>query len=286
MERTIQKQVLIPDSSVSIDVYGDPDAPALVMIPGVMADAAAWGAVARRLGGWPAVVVLNRRGRYPSGPLGDGYTLETEIEDAAAVLREFRDVRTLFGWSYGGLIALHLANRTPVPHLIAYEPVMAPFGAQALPALRRAHDDADGDASVEVALREVTGMGADQIESLRSQDVVWAELRRLGSPIYAETLAINEAARPVSLGAAAARVDLIVGERNRGRAPYGTSFDNVARRIAAAKVHELAGQGHLAHLEDPERLAALIDELGDRRRRLLTGRADGLPLGPERSVTT
>lgn len=267
-------------------MYGDPDAPALVMIPGVMADAAAWGAVARCLNDWQTVVVLNRRGRHPSGPLGDDYTLGTEIGDAAAVLREVSDVRTLFGWSYGGLIALHLANELPVPHLIAYEPVVAPFGSQALPALRRAHEYADGDASVEVALREVTGMAADQISSLRSQDGVWAELRRLGSPIYAETLAINQADQPEALAAAAERVDLIVGGRNRGRAPYGTSFDDVASRIAGAKVHELSGQGHLAHLEAPELLAALLDELGGGRRRLATGRAVAPPLAPERNVTT
>ncbi|MFE7504354.1 hypothetical protein [Promicromonospora sp. NPDC057488] len=60
----------------------------------------------------------------------------------------------------------------------------------------------------------------------------------------------------------AVRADLIVGERNRARAPYGTSFDDVARRVAGATVHELSGQGHLAHLEDPERLAVLLDELG------------------------
>lgn len=33
------------------------------------------------------------------------YSLETEVEDALTVLRQFSDVRTLFGWSYGGLIA-------------------------------------------------------------------------------------------------------------------------------------------------------------------------------------
>ncbi|WP_045747408.1 alpha/beta fold hydrolase [Actinoplanes rectilineatus] len=262
MERSIQKYVEVDQGRVTVDVHGEPDQPAIVLIPGAMADAAAWSAVARHLDGWPTVAVVNRRGREPSGPLPDGYGLATEIEDAAAVLRGFTDVRTLFGWSYGGLIALHLANIRPVPHLIAYEPVMAPFGAAALPDLRRAQDDGDLDASITVALQQVTGMDDATTAALRADTATWSELRRLGAPAYRETLAINEAARPAVLAARAARVDLVVGERNRGRAPYGTSFDDVARHVPGAVVHELTGQGHLAHLDAPGHLASLVSRLG------------------------
>ncbi|WP_229074777.1 alpha/beta fold hydrolase [Actinoplanes sp. DH11] len=242
-------------------MYGDPDGPSVVVIPGAMADAAQWAGVAGRLDGWRAVAVVNRRGRQPSGPLTDGYGFATEVEDAAAVLRTFTDVRTLFGWSYGGLIAVHLAGTLPVPHLVAYEPVMAPFGAAALPDLRRAHEDGDLDAVVTVALRQVTGVGDDMVGALRADEATWSELRRLAAPAYHETLAINQAPLPATLAVRAARVDLIVGEHNRGRAPYGSSFDDVARRLPGATVHELGGQGHLAYREAPGRLADLINRL-------------------------
>lgn len=261
MERTIQNSVAVDGSWVTVDVYGDPDGPAIVVIPGAMADAAAWSGVARHLDGWQTVAVVNRRGRHPSGPMTDAYTLTTEVDDAAAVLREFTDVRSLFGWSYGGLIALHLANTLPVPQVIAYEPVAAPFGARALPDLRHAQDDADLDAIVEVALRQVTGTPDEMIRSLRSEESIWADLRRFGTTIHAETLAINEAARPENLAVRATRVDLILGELNRARAPYGTSFEDVARRVPGATVHELSGQGHLAHREAPGHLAALVNRL-------------------------
>ncbi|HXG71639.1 MAG TPA: alpha/beta hydrolase [Gemmatimonadaceae bacterium] len=246
---------------MTVDVYGDPDGPSIVLIPGVLSDANAWGAAARRLSGWETVAVVNRRGRRPSGPLTDTYDLVAEVEDATAVLGEFAEVRTVFGWSYGGLIALHLANTVAVPHVIAYEPVIVPFGASALPGLRQARDNADSDASVEVALRQAAGMRDNGIASLRSDDELWAELRRLSAPVYAETLAINEALQPEQLAVEAERVDLIVGELNREGTLYGKSFDDVARRVPAAVVHELSGQGHLAHLEAPEQLAALVTSL-------------------------
>lgn len=261
MERSIQKRVEVGGSWVTVDVYGDPDGPAIVVIPGVMADAAAWRGVAEHLEGWRTVAVVNRRGRRPSGPLTEVYGFASEVEDAAAVLRSFTDVHTLFGWSYGGLIALHLANTLPLPHLVAYEPVISPFGAKALPDLRQAHDGADLDASVAVALGQVADMGDEVLKSLRSEELTWAELRRLSTPIYAETLAINEAPQPAELAVHAERVDLIIGELNQARAPYGTSFDDVARRVPDATVHELSGQAHLAHLEAPKHLAALVNRL-------------------------
>jgi pimeloyl-ACP methyl ester carboxylesterase len=261
MERSFQKRVQVSGSWVTVDVYGDPDEPAVVMIPGAMSDAAAWAGVARRLEGWRTVAIVNRRGRQPSGPLTDRYGLASEVEDAAAVLRGFTDVHTLFGWSYGGLIALHLADTLPVPHLIAYEPVMAPFGASALPDLKQAQEDADLDAGVTVALRQVTGMNDETVRALRAEEATWSELRRLSAPVYDETLAINQAPQPAKLAMRAVRVDLVVGERNRGRSPYGSSFDDVARHVPGATVHELSGQGHLAHLEAPDRLADLINRL-------------------------
>jgi hypothetical protein len=92
---------------------------------------------------------------------------------------------------------------------------------------------------------------------------VWDQLRRLSGPLYAETNAINQAAQPGGLATGAERVDLIVGERNRGRAPYGTSFEGVVHLVPRATLHQLGGQAHLAHLEAPSRLAALLTTLAN-----------------------
>ncbi|MFG3552716.1 alpha/beta fold hydrolase [Streptomyces sp. NPDC047725] len=261
MEQTIRKRVPVSGGSwVTVDVHGDPGAPGLVVLPGVMSDAHAWRHVASAISAWPSVMVVNRRGRTPSGPLTDAYSLRTEVEDLGTVLDVFPGTTAVFSWSYGGLIALLTADERPLRRLIAYEPVMRPFGRHALPDLKTARENGDWDATVDIVLRKITGLDPTRAEALRADREVWEALRRLSEPLYDETLAVNEPL-PDLLARRAGHVDLIVGGANRGTAPYGTTFDDICLRVPAATVHELPGQGHLVHLEAPAQLARLIDEL-------------------------
>ncbi|MEU5460799.1 alpha/beta fold hydrolase [Streptomyces althioticus] len=263
MEQTFQKQVPVGGGSwVTVEVHGDPGAPGLVVLPGVMSDARAWRRVASAVRAWPSVAVVNRRGRTPSGPLTDTYSLRTEVEDLYAVLDAFDGTRAVFGWSYGGLIALLAADGRPVRQLIAYEPVMRPFGLHALPDLASADERRDRDATVDIVNRRITGLDPARVAALRADREVWENLRRLSEPLYRETLALNEPA-PDVMARRADRVDLIVGGASRGTAPYGTSFDDVRRRVPAARGHELADEGHLVHLEAPLQLAEMLNGLAD-----------------------
>lgn len=262
MERTFQKTVPTADGgSVTVDVHGDGDRPGLLVVPGVMSDAHGWRHVARATTVWPSVAILNRRGRAPSGPLGDGYSIRTEVDDLLAVIEQIGEPRDVFGWSYGGLIALLLASERPVEHVIAYEPVAPGFGADALPALREADELGDRDRSVEIVNQQVSGFSAEHVETLRSDRDAWATLRRLSEPLYAELGALSRAELPEKLGSQAGQVDLIIGGHNVAVAPYGTSFEQVRARIPDADVRRLPGQGHLAHVEAPEALGRLLDSL-------------------------
>ena len=262
MERTIQKGMPVGGGSwVTVDVYGDPDAPGLVVVPGVMSDAYAWSRVAVAVDAWPSVAVVNRRGRTPSGPLTSSYSMRTEVEDLGVVLDELGGARALFGWSYGGLIALLSADERPVRQVIAYEPVMRPFGRHALSDLEVAEETADWDRSVEIVNRRISGFSAAHVEELRADRPAWEALRRLSGPLRAELGALNATRPPEALARRAGQVDLIIGQLNQGTEPYGTSFDDVRRRLAHAEVHELAGQGHLGHIEAPTELARLLDSL-------------------------
>lgn len=53
-------------------------------------------------------------------------------------------------------------------------------------------------------------------------------------------------------------VTLILGQLNEGKAPYGAAFDRFAGAMPQARIDRLAGQGHLAHVEDPAALARCI----------------------------
>lgn len=266
MERTIQKAVPVSDDSwVTVDVYGDADTPGLVMIPGVMSDADTWRHVAREIHAWPSVAVLNRRGRMPSGPLTDAYTLRTEVDDVLRVLADLGGAQTLFGWSYGGLIALMAANEWPFRQVVAYEPVIAPFARPALPALRAAADAQDWDRSVEIVNTQISGFTQDYVKALRADQNGWSTLCRLSEPLHAELEALNASPEPGTLAQRAERVDLILGESNNGSAPYGTSFDDVRRRISRSQVRVLPGQGHLAHISAPKQLAYVLDDLASCR---------------------
>jgi len=262
MERTIQKKVAVSGGSwITVDVYGEPDAPGLVVVPGVMSDAHAWRHVAGALRAWPSVAVVNRRGRSPSGPLTSAYSLRTEVRDLGVVLDEVGTAQALFGWSYGGLIALLSADERPVRQVIAYEPVMRPFARHALPSLRAAHETSDRDRGVEIVNREISGFSAAHVEKLRADGRGWETLRRLSEPLHAELLALNAAPSPDAMARQADRVDLIIGQCNRGTDPSGTSFEDVRQRVPQASVHEFAGEGHLGHIRAPERLSRLLDDL-------------------------
>lgn len=261
MERSFQKSVSAGDNFVTVDVYGEGDRPGLLVVPGVMSDARGWRHVARATTAWPSVTVVNRRGRTPSGPLGDDYSIRTEVDDLTSVLEQIGEPAALFGWSYGGLIALLLASERPVEHVIAYEPVAPGFGGHALPSLQEAHERGDWDRSVEIVNRQISGFSAEHVEVLRSNSDGWATLRQLSEPLYAELLALSLAEIPGSLASRAGLVDLIIGEDNVDMAPYGTSFEQIRARLLRTEVHRLPGQGHLAHVEAPEALGRMLNTL-------------------------
>lgn len=75
------------------------------------------------------VHLVERRGRGASGPLGEGYALERECEDLEAVQRA-TGARSVFGHSYGGLIALETARRTGIfERVVVYEPGVSVDGS-------------------------------------------------------------------------------------------------------------------------------------------------------------
>jgi hypothetical protein len=63
MEQTTQKLIPVRGGHLTVDIHGEPDGPALVVIPGVMADAAAWAPVATAL--WSSSTDAGVRDPHP-----------------------------------------------------------------------------------------------------------------------------------------------------------------------------------------------------------------------------
>ncbi|MFF6829526.1 alpha/beta fold hydrolase [Streptomyces longwoodensis] len=246
----------------------------LLIVPGVMADAATWQPVVDALEVAGPVYVLNRRGRRPSGELGGDYSVRTEIDDLVEVLDEIIAVEgaqrgvDLFGWSFGGLVALEAAAQRPaaVNSLILYEPVVRPFGRHVLPALWEADKAGDLDRVVEIVNRDVSGFSEEYVSQLR-RSAVWDVLRRLAVPLARELTALDQHHADLQeLGRLDLPVTLLLGGENEGVPPYGDAFAAFALALPRARVVTMPGQGHLAHAQDPECLARYIDQaLGVRR---------------------
>ncbi|MBB4744040.1 pimeloyl-ACP methyl ester carboxylesterase [Actinoplanes octamycinicus] len=234
----------------------------LVFVPGVMTDAKGWRRVVASVEGPEPTLILNRRGRVPSGPLGNDYGIETEVLDLLAWLDWLDEPARLFGWSYGGLVAIETATRSAaVRHVIAYEPVLRPFGAAAVPALHAAVAVDDLDRAVEVVNLEVSKYSPEHVAALRASPA-WESLRLWAAPVAQELAALNAFTPDTGRWAALeVPVDLVVGEHSRDADPYGTAFTAVERLLPGAAVHVLPGQGHLAHIDAPEVLGNLVSNI-------------------------
>jgi pimeloyl-ACP methyl ester carboxylesterase len=90
---------------------GDPDTPLIALVHGAMDRSAAMVPLSRRLGGEYRVLRYDRRGYARSLAATGPYTIEAHVADLAGQLAGRRAV--VFGHSYGGNVALALAEQRP-----------------------------------------------------------------------------------------------------------------------------------------------------------------------------
>lgn len=99
--------------------------PGLVVVGGALRRGEDYAALGGHLAADATVHLVDRRGRGASGPQGDDYGLDREVEDLLAVQAATR-ARAVFGHSYGGLVVLECLRRHPVfAHAAVYEPGVA-----------------------------------------------------------------------------------------------------------------------------------------------------------------
>jgi pimeloyl-ACP methyl ester carboxylesterase len=124
-----QLSVLVPGSvkstdGTSIGYWKVGQGPAVVILHGSMESARSHTLLAQALAGEFTVYLPDRRGRGLSGPHRPDHSVQTEVEDLEAVLRE-ADAERAFGVSASGAIVLAAARTLPVLRKVAvYEPAL------------------------------------------------------------------------------------------------------------------------------------------------------------------
>jgi pimeloyl-ACP methyl ester carboxylesterase len=250
-----------PDSSVStanaassMPSGGGLRRPAVLLIHGATADHTTWRTVGPAFAATRRVMAIDRRGRGASGDAGD-YAIELEYEDVATVCEAMAAATggpiDVVGHSYGGRVGLGASLLTPaIRRLVVYEGAPVPAGLSYRPpgmveAVRAALDRGDNEAALATFLAGVVGMSEVALDAYRG-DPVWPARVAAAPTILREIEAeASPAASLDALGAVAAPVLLILGSISRS--PFRIGTDELASRLANARVLTIEGAAHAAH---------------------------------------
>jgi pimeloyl-ACP methyl ester carboxylesterase len=205
------------------------------------------------------VIAIDRRGRGDSTD-GDGYSVEREFEDVAAVVRAAAADGAeplLFGHSYGGLVSAGAAPSIEgLPRLVLYEPPMG--GVLTHPSvidrLESRIADGDRDGAVREFLRDIAGYDEAEVEELR-RSPVWEQRKAVAHTLPRELRAecdfvLNRAA----LAELDIPVLMLIGSDSPAWARQSTAA--YAEALPNVTVHTLDGQGHGALAAAPELVAS------------------------------
>jgi pimeloyl-ACP methyl ester carboxylesterase len=225
-----------------------------------------------------AVHVVDRRGRGASGPQGTGYSIETECEDLIAV-QMATGATSVFGHSYGGLVALETARRTDTFLRVAvYEPAVSINGSIPvgwMPCYRKRLVAGDSRGAFACFVRQA-GFAPSALARMPlwyARAVLRVVIRqpqwRHMEPLLAQNLAEHEVVADLDEGsvdrfrAVSAPVLLLGG----GKSPAFINtkpFEAMQSVIPNATVEILDGLDHLAPSETaPEQVAARVREFLD-----------------------
>ena len=147
-----------------------------MLVHGTAADHSRWRPVLPAFEQRFTVYAIDRRGRGGSGD-SDGYKVEREFEDVAAVVDSLGEPVNLLGHSYGALCALEAALLTRnVRTLVLYDPGIEVAGEEIYPreVIGRMEDmleSGDRDGVIETTMREVAGLTPEVVEYMRAQPI-------------------------------------------------------------------------------------------------------------------
>jgi pimeloyl-ACP methyl ester carboxylesterase len=248
-----------PRPSVWSESAGDTDSEPVVLVHGSMDRSAGLLRFSRRIDHRFHVVRYDRRGYGRSAAVGRPWTVAANVEDLADLVRRSAPSgrpALLFGHSFGGNVALALADQHPelVRAVAVYETPLSWLdwwpGSTAGGAAMSASDPGE---AAEAFMRRLVG------------DAVWERLpaskqaeRRAEGAAMVEELA--DLRRVVPWTAAAVRVPVLAMFGEAGRPHHRTAMEFLAQSLADARSCMVPAAGHAGpHSHADEVAAAFVD---------------------------
>ncbi len=252
--------------SVTEHVPDDPSSttPVLVLVHGSLDRAGSFARVLRRLRDLHTLA-YDRRGYHRSRHLLPVHTtLGGHVDDLLAVIDDRPAV--VIGHSYGGTVALDAALRPggpgPILAIAAYEPPLpwlagrsrGPGASGQGTGRREPEDTGDPAERAERFFRRMVGDSAWE----RLPEAAKADRRADGAALAAEMDAIRVTEAPFDV--AALTVPTTYGRGTNSRPHHRQAVDWLVAHTPAARLVEIAGAGHGAHLTHPDAFAAMARE--------------------------
>lgn len=235
-------------------VAGATPRPALLLVHGATADHTTWRTVGPAFAATRRAFAVDRRGRGASGD-APAYAIEREYADMAAAAEAIAKATDgpvdVAGHSYGGRVALGASLLTPtIRRIVVYEGAPVPPGMSYRPpgmveVVREALEAGDNETALATFLAGIVGMSEAALDAYRA-DPVWPTRVAAAPTILREVEAEASAAASLdALGSVTARVLLILGSISRS--PFRIGTDELASRLADARVVIVTGAAHAAH---------------------------------------
>ena len=227
----------------------------MVLVHGVAADAATFRLLEQQLASEFTVVSVDRRGRCGS-PDGGEYSLGAEFDDLVAVVESLPEPALVFGHSFGANVALGAAQRSDrIARLVLYEPGRrGDVEPKLRDELERALAAGDRLAAMRLTLSEFTRFPEEWLDDLL-ETPPWQERLSYAHTIPRELRAYDEHDFGDFSGFHVPTL-LLVGSRS----PVAEHVHAraLADRLPVARVSVIEGEGHVAPVTAPQRVAREI----------------------------
>lgn len=208
------------------------------------------------------VILYDRRARGDSQSAVEDFAIDAEVDDLAAIMDHAGPDAALLGHSFGGACALAYAARGGFAgSLIVYEPphsARGPVSRGHIPEIERLIASGDTDAATAYAIGHVVGMPPQAIAAFR-QSPLWVPMCETVRAFPKELRFLDSLTwQAGDLDGIRGRPCLLVGANSPALPDAISPVAALQALLPAMRTHSLAGQDHVAYLENPVLLAETV----------------------------